>query len=155
MNKVLTIFTLFIALCSCSKQKNTHQSKPANLYFSPITHPLKIGKNAYQINPVTGDSIKPITDNKGNMIISGQPMVISPEMIKVDSTLRPKKFKFKAPPKKVYAHHNKIPSQKPLPVKLLMRKSSTNNQFKLMNSTGDTIPTGVPIKITENNILRT
>ena len=145
----LSIF-LFFASCSSDKQNATDEMPP--LYPAPQTVALNT-KEGYIINPVTGDSIQPIINSFGDTLKTGVPVPAIGKAIHPDSVAQPKIVPAGEPkvvPSNLNVH--KIPDALTvIPVNKDSLKTFTpgvdTSSFVLVNSTGDTVPTGVPIPV--------
>ena len=123
------------------------------LYPAPQTIAVNT-EEGYIINPVTGDSIQPIVNSLGDTIKTGAPIPAIGKTIHPDSVAQPRRIPVGEPevvPIKLNVH--KIPeSLTVIPVNKDSLKTFTpgvdTSSFVLVNSTGDTVPTGVPIPIT-------
>jgi len=120
---------------------------------SPLVVELNTG-DGYRINPVTGDSIRPVVNSSGDTLITGLPIPIVGRVIDPGSVALPRVVQA-GRPRKVPAHLNehRIPDDlSTLPVQhidLLESKSSKAeaSSFVLINTTGDTLPTGIPVLV--------
>ncbi len=120
------------------------------MYPAPQTVALNI-EEGYIINVVTGDSIQPIINSLGDTIRTGVPVQIKGRAIHPDSVAQPKRIPAGIP-KVIPTHLNvhKIPKNLTI---IPVNKDSLNtftpgldtSSFVLVNSIGDTVPTGVPI----------
>ena len=120
------------------------------LYSAPQTVALNTDEG-YKINPVTGDSIRPLVNSLGDTIITGKPVPVKGKMIHPDSVSGPKIVQA-GEPMKVSATFNvhQLPSTLTvIPVDKDRLKTIPSGEGRsstgLVNSMGDTIPTGVPI----------
>ena len=124
----------------------------ASLYPAPQTIAVNT-KNGYIISPLTGDSIQPIVNSLGDTIKTGVPVPAKGKAIHPDSVAQPKIIPA-GEPKVVSAHLNIHEIPESLTV-IAVNKNSLKtftpgvdtSSFVLVNSTGDTVPTGVPIPI--------
>jgi ligand-binding sensor domain-containing protein len=142
----------FISLCllfACNSNRKKDDT-PQALYQAPIIVELNT-KDGYAVNPVTGDSIKPIINRDGDTIKTGVPIEVVGKKIRVDSLPKPQvvnagKFKTVDAHPNVYKIPEKLNTTKV--ITKLVKKSISDvdtSSFILINSAGDTIPTGVPI----------
>jgi ligand-binding sensor domain-containing protein/serine phosphatase RsbU (regulator of sigma subunit) len=149
---LVLLFCLFVS--ACNQTPKDDWSKPDSLYQQPKAVEAN-PEGGYVINPVTGDSIKPIILSSGDTLITGVPIPAKPKLIHPDSLAKPKVVK--APSLESLQRHNahpnrhiileNIPTFKVDHSKLKTVKFGEGNQdFVLINSTGDTIPTGLPIQ---------
>jgi len=142
-------FILLIASCNSDKQGASDEIAP--LYPAPLTVAVNT-EEGYIINPLTGDSIQPIINSLGDTVITGVPIPARGNVIDPDSLAKPKVIPAGKPevvPAILNVH--KIPKNLTvIPVnKDLLRTYTpgvdTYRPYTLVNSTGDTLPTGVPI----------
>ncbi|MEN8121872.1 MAG: two-component regulator propeller domain-containing protein, partial [Bacteroidota bacterium] len=143
------LITIFLIACN---QQKTDTDETPRLYPEPITVKLNT-EEGYSINQLTGDSIEPIINSFGDTVITGKPIPVKGKHIHPDSISKPKVVKA-GNPKVVPAHTNvhKIPDNLTvIPVNEDSLKvcyvDSINSDFVLVNSYGDTIPTGIPIPV--------
>ncbi len=154
MRKILSYFTTILILASCNNDKQSVFDEITPLFPVPQTVALNI-KEGYKINPVTGKIIQPIINSFGDTIITGVPVPAKGKVIHPGSVAKPKIIRA-GKPKVVRSHQNvhKIPETLTvIPVNKDLLKTFTPGEdfssFVLVNSTGDTIPTGVPIPAKE------
>jgi len=139
---------------SCSLTPKEDTTTPPPFYPQPQT----IAANpvgGYKINQVTGDSIKPIILESGDTLITGVPIPAKGKIIHPDSVAKPKVVKIPKNLTTKNAHPNchkipdnltVIPVNKDSLTKILLEEIAKNDTAHyLINSTGDTIPTGIPI----------
>ena len=123
------------------------------LYPAPQTIAVNT-EGGYIINPVTGDSIQPIVNSMGDTIRTGVSVPAKGKAIHPDSVAQPKIVPVGEPkvvPTNLNVH--KIPEVLTIiPVNIDSLRTFTSGldtaSFVLINSSGDTVPTGVPIPIT-------
>ena len=120
------------------------------LHPAPLTVTLNT-QGGYAINLLTGDSIQPIINSLGDTVKTGVPVPARGKVIDPNSVLKPKVIPA-GKPKVVPTHQNihKIPKNLTvIPVNKDALKTFTpgvdTSSFVLVNSLGDTVPTGVPI----------
>ena len=139
-------------LASCSSEQQSESGEMTSLY--PVPQTIAVGTDeSYIINPLTGDSIQPIINSLGDTIKSGVPLQVVGKTIHPDSVAKPKIISA-GEPRVVSANLNEyeIPeSLTIIPVDKTSLKTLTTGKdassFVLLNSTGDTVPTGVPIPV--------
>jgi ligand-binding sensor domain-containing protein/serine phosphatase RsbU (regulator of sigma subunit) len=142
---------LFLAACMGNNETET---KPAPLYPQPQTIATNI-EGGYTTNTLTGDTIHPIIFKSVDTLITGIPITVTGKVIHPDSVAMPKIVLY-TPSDSIYnAHPNVykipndltvIPVNKDSLTKILLPKISKNDTTHyLVNNTGDTIKSGVPI----------
>ena len=148
--KILPILLLVIA---CNNTPKDDGTVPPPLFPQPqriVANP----EGGYQINPVTGDSIKPLINSLGDTIKTGVPIPAKPKFIHPDSVAKPKVVK--APDLESLEKHDAHPNRHKIPDDIptitvdhsqlkTVKFGEGDQDFVLVNSEGDTIPTGVPI----------
>ena len=151
LNKVLSCLIIILQLASCGSDKQSTSDEIPRLHPAPLRVALNV-EEGYVINPLTGDSIQPIINSLGDTIKTGVPVpaigkVINPENV-AQPTIIPA-----GEPEVVPINQNvhKIPeSLTIIPVNKDLLKTFTpgvdTSSFVLVNSMGDTVPTGVPIR---------
>jgi len=151
LKKTLTYLTVILLLASCNRNKQSASDEMAPMHPTPLVVALNTGEG-YIINPVTGDSIQPIVNSMGDTVKTGVPVPVKGKAIYPDSVAKPKIVPAGEPTKVVRTHLkvHKIPENLTvIPVNKDSLKTFTpgvdTSSFVLVNSTGDTVPTGVPI----------
>ena len=150
LKEALTYFTIIWLLASCTSDKQSTDDEMPPLYPAPQIVALNT-EEGYIINPVTGDSIQAIINTMGDTIKTGVPVPAIGKVIHPDSVAQPRIIPVGEPkvvPTILNVH--KIPeSLTVISVNKDSLKTFTpgvdTSSFVLVNSTGDTIPTGVPI----------
>ena len=148
--KALTHLTIILSITACGSHKQDAMDEMTPIYTAPKIVPLNTDQG-YIINPVTGDSIQPIINSMGDTIITGMPVPAKGEIMDPNSLAKPKIVpagKPKVVPIRQKKH--KIPETLTIiPVNKAQLKTFTpgvdTSSFVLINSLGDTVPTGVPI----------
>jgi two-component system, sensor histidine kinase ChiS len=150
---ILIYLIIVMLLVSCSSGKQETGDEMPLLY----PHPLTVKFNpagGYTINPVTCDSIQPIVNSMGDTLKTGVNLPVRGHVI--DTGIYQKPVVVPAGTPKVFPvvrNIYKVPEHLPaIPVNKDSLRSYIpgKNVFyprTLVNSTGDTIPTGVPIPI--------
>jgi len=141
-----------LLLASCNSEQQSILDEMPPLYPAPQIVALNT-EEGYIINPVTGDIIQPIVNAFGDTIITGVPIPVKGIVINPDGVAKPKKNLVGKPevvPTNMNVH--KIPNTLTvIPVNKDSLKTFTpgvdTSSFVLVNTTGDTIPTGVPIPV--------
>lgn len=150
MRKLLACHIIILFLTSCNSQKQGSSEKIPPLYPAPQSVPLNT-EEGYIINPVTGDSIQPLVNSLGKIIKTGVPVPVKAKVIHPDSVEQAIIIPVGEPD----IVHTNLNVQK-IPEKLTIihvNKDSLRTYtpgvdttfFILINSFGDTVPTGVPI----------
>jgi hypothetical protein len=142
---------LFLAACTGNKKSD---EKPAPLYPQPQIVKLNTDQG-YILNTTTGDTIQPIILESGDTLITGIPTPATEKTIHPDSVSQPKVAPYIPSDSTYNAHPNvhKIPDKlttihfnKDSLTKIFINEIAKNDTAHyLVNSTGDTIKTGVPI----------
>ncbi|KPL12857.1 MAG: hypothetical protein AMS26_16045 [Bacteroides sp. SM23_62] len=151
LTKALTYLSMMLLLASCNGKKQSGVDDISSLHSAPLIVPLNT-KEGYHINPVTGDSIYPIVNSLGDTLQTGVPVPARGKVIDPKSVAQPKVVPAGKPrvvpvPQRVH----KIPEiLTVIPVNKESLKTFTpgvdTSSFVLVNSLGDTLPTGVPIQ---------
>ncbi len=139
---------MFLTFCNSEKQNTTDTLPPLNP--TPIAFELNT-KEGYATNTLTGDSILPIINSFGTTIITGKPIPAMGKAIDPYSVRKPKSY-YTGKPRVVHTKTNIHQIQKDL-TQIRINKDSLKNSntdvdtssFVLINSIGDTLPTGIPI----------
>ncbi len=146
---------MFLTFCNGEKQGLTDSTMPLNLSPNSFSLNTDVG---YTTNTLTGDSILPIINSLGDTIITGKPIPAIGKVIDHDSVGRPKIIST-GKPKVVNIKSNKHIIPENLTVihvnKDELRTFTSGvdtSSFVLVNSIGDTVPTGIPIP-TKGNIV--
>lgn len=117
----------------------------------PVTTILKTGEG-YRVNPVTGDSIRPLITPSGDTAVTGIPVPAHGEVVDPDSLEQPREIP--AEPSSVVPLRQQlfpIPEElDPVPVSFTSIEMSPGMEQAgfpgiLVNSVGDTVPTGAPV----------
>ena len=139
---------MLLTFCNSEKQNLTDKMLPLNQ--APISFDLNTDVG-YSTNTLTGDSILPIINSFGDTIITGIPIPTIGKVINPDSVGKPSNIPI-GNPKVVHAKSNthKIPDKLTI---IHVNKDELGtfthgvdtSSFVLVNSIGDTLPTGIPI----------
>ncbi|WP_083639214.1 two-component regulator propeller domain-containing protein [Algoriphagus marinus] len=142
---------LLLLLAACNRSPKVDGTAPTSVFPQPQMVEAS-PEGGYAINPVTGDSIKPIILSSGDTLITGVPIPARGKLIHPDSVARPKVGKAVTGLVEVNAHPNRHKIPENLPTFLVdhsqiktVKFGEGNKDFVLINSSGDTIPTGIPI----------
>ncbi|MFT6167695.1 MAG: serine phosphatase RsbU (regulator of sigma subunit)/streptogramin lyase [Vicingaceae bacterium] len=133
---------------------NETETKPAPLYPQPKVIAANI-EGDYMTNTITGDTIQPIITESGDTLITGIPIPAEGKTIHPDSVAQPKVVLY-TPSDSIYnAHPNVhktpdnltvIPVNKDSLITILVGEiAKDDTSHYLVNSTGDTLQTGIPI----------
>ncbi len=141
---------IILSLASCKGDKQSTSDEMPPLHSAPPIVALNT-QEGYNINPITGDSIQPIINSLGDTVKTGVPVPARGRVINPKSVAKPKVIPA-GKPKVITTTQNvhKIPEALTvIPVNKDSLKTFTpgvdTSSFVLVNSTGDTVPTGVPI----------
>lgn len=142
-----------LLLCSCSfKQKEAgNETIPE---FPPARLVELDSAEGYKIQTLTGEPIRPIRNSEGAELTTGESLPITGREIKAE-TVTPTAVILARKPARIPAHQNRHKIPENLTFKTYeffdLREKSLPGQdpssFVLLNSTGDTLPTGIPIPI--------
>ncbi len=150
MKKKLAYITIILTLTSCIYDKQNASEEMPQLHSDPQMVALNI-EDGYIINPVTGDSIQPIINSLGDTIITGVPVPAKGKVIHPDSVAQPQII-LVVEPRVVPINRNADKVSKAHTVIAINKDSLKTftpgvdtSSFVLVNSIGDTVPTGVPI----------
>lgn len=147
---LIAYLCLALMLFSCTSRKQDPGDEMPRLYPPPITVKLNL-EEGYSINPVTCDSIYPLINSSGDTISTGIAIPARGRVIPVDSIPPPVRVPAGIP-RRVRAHQNvhRIPenlTRIPFPEERRGKDRPNPNAPATVNSRGDTIPTGVPVKL--------
>jgi len=124
----------------------------ASLYPAPQTFAINT-KEGYLISPLSGDSIQPIVNSLGDTIKTGVPVPARGRSIHPDSVAQPRIISA-GEPKLISAHiniHNIPEDLTVIPIKYntlnTFTQGTDTSSFVMVNSTGDTVPTGLSFPI--------
>jgi len=142
---------LFLSLLLSCSQQETANDTPSSLFPSPKEVVLNVS-GGYTTNVITGDTIQPHINSLGDTVKTGVPIAIQGKMAQPDSTYKPEKVPVSKTPTAFKAHTNQYKVSNNIPTiivdetKLKIIKLGEGQQnFVLVSTQGDTIPTGVPI----------
>ena len=156
--KELYISILFLLgiISSCNRTPKDDGIAPPPLFPQPKS--VEVNTNGgYSLNTVTGDTLKPIILESGDTLITGVPIPAKGKIIHPDSVSKPQRFK--VPAQNQLTQKNAHPNVHPIPdelteipvnkdslTKILLGEIAKNDTLHyILNSTGDTVKTGVPI----------
>ena len=153
INKVAVLVLGVCLFAGCNMTPEDDGRAPPPLFPQPKSVEAN-PEGGYAVNQVTGDSIRPIINSTGDTVITGAPISAQGKRINLDSVEAPKIVE--APDfetlKRYLAHPNyyRIPdhlTSTPIDHSQLktVKVGEGNPDFILLSSTGDTIPTGIPI----------
>jgi signal transduction histidine kinase/ligand-binding sensor domain-containing protein len=142
--------SILLLLTTCNGDKHSSGDELHPLHEAPLVVALNT-EEGYSINPLTRDSIQPIINSSGDTLITGVPVPARGKVIDPNSVSKPRVIPAGKPrvvpiPLKV---HKIQESLTVIPVDKGSLKTFTpgidTSSFVLVNLSGDTIPTGVPI----------
>ena len=153
-NKLIYLIPILL-LAACTGDHTTDQTPP-DLFPQPNTVSVNTGEG-YALNTVTGDSIQPIINNLGDTVITGVPIPAVGKLISPNSVAKPKSYP--VPPPNQLTNKTAHPSVHLIPKELtvipvnndslttiLLEEIAKNDTTHyLVNRTGDTVKTGIPI----------
>ncbi len=148
---LLCIIGVLLTL-ACERPLDKSSDAMPSLYSQPITVPINLD-SGYDINPFTGDSIRPLINSLGDTIKSGVPIPAKGKLIHPDSVASPITSQAGMPEEVTAPTHI---FHVPAVLNTVIVDESTLRKFSkatsptpyvLMNSKKDTIPTGIPIPI--------
>lgn len=157
MKKTILFTIIIMFLTFCNNEKRHIPENKTHFSAVPLSYSLDttIG---YITNTLTGNSILPIINSFGDTIITGKPIHVLGKVIDPDSTGRPRRITI-SNPKIIQTNTNthNIPNNLTIiqvnKDNLLTSLSGLDtSNFVLINSIGDTLPTGIPIS-TKGNIV--
>ena len=141
-----------LLLAACTGNRKSDEA-PAPLFPQPQTVELNTGEG-YAINPITRDTIQPLVNSLGDTLLTGVPITAIGTVINPDSVSKPKVVRG-TEPVEMNAHPNVhhildnltvIPANKDSLTTFQLQEIANNDTLHyILNSTGDTIPTGTPI----------
>ncbi|MDG1915784.1 MAG: SpoIIE family protein phosphatase [Crocinitomix sp.] len=141
-----------LLLAACTGNRKSDEA-PAPLFPQPQTVELNTGEG-YAINPITRDTIQPLVNSLGDTLLTGVPITAIGTVINPDSVSKPKVVRG-TEPVEMNAHPNVhhildnltvIPVNKDSLTTFQLQEIANNDTLHyILNSTGDTIPTGTPI----------
>jgi len=151
-----TLLFIILLTISCTDHKQEDTS-PSKLYPQPLIIQAN-PPNGYSVNPVSGDSILPIILGNGDTLQTGIPIPAKWKEVHPDSVTKP--MRTKAPQlqylTQIKAHQNinRVPDN---PRRIFINEDTLtripvnsignlSTSHFLLNSKGDTVRTGVPIK---------
>jgi len=144
----------FILLNSCD-QNIVEENRNHALYPAPISKKVDI-TDGYKINLITGDSILPLINDNGDTLKTGVPIPVIGKSIHSDSVEQPTVVQITNPGNTINALFNVhiLPealtttpvNQDSLTTIIIDELPKNDTTHYITSSTGDTIPTGVPIR---------
>jgi two-component system, sensor histidine kinase ChiS len=146
------LFCLLVAgMSSCLTKNHSFNDNPAPIFPSPKIIPVGIEKK-YTINPLTGDSIKPLKNSKGELVKTGVPIpaiasktdsgfLLKPKIVPANwsfvDSLPPDTYPVWGKPDIVHVDENKFSH--------FIIGKDTSSQF-LLDMNNDTVITGIPVQ---------
>ncbi|MCK5372129.1 MAG: hypothetical protein KAQ62_26390, partial [Cyclobacteriaceae bacterium] len=144
--RLILIGILVVLIAACNPDQREEDDIPPPLYSQPQTVPINL-QEGYSFNTVTGDSVQTLINSVGDTVKTGVPIPAAGRLINPEGKVVPV-----GKPKVVKASSNVHPISEKLiviPVDENKLKKFTpgkdSSSFVLINSKGDTIPTGIPI----------
>ncbi len=142
-----------ILLCiSCNKSVGIKSNELTPPYKIPLSVDLNTD-DGYTINHFSGDSIQPIINSNGDHVTTGKPLHMTGKTVDPDSVEKPTKIPA-GKPKTERARLKKVKVSDDLikiPVSIGQNNAEVDDEniwdSLLINSSGDTIPTGVTIPL--------
>ena len=137
-------------LVACSGENGQEANLDAQSRNSPRSVLLDT-VNRYQVNSITGDTIKPVQNSQGDTIRTGVKVAIQGREVPL-SEITPPEIRKMIPPTTVSMNPNMRTVPDEVPVTLLktdslktFRLGIDTTSFRLLSPTGEVIPTGVPV----------
>jgi signal transduction histidine kinase/ligand-binding sensor domain-containing protein len=151
--KYITLYLGFaLLLVSCRGNQEGLYDERITLHPAPQKIPVNT-EGGYIIHPLTGDTIQAVVNSSGQIVPTGVPIPVRGHRIQPQSVAQPE-VTIAGRPEIVPANLNVHRVPETLTVIPLDKNSlkgfasgMENSSFVLVNSRGDTIPTGVPIPI--------
>ncbi|MFH0756167.1 MAG: two-component regulator propeller domain-containing protein [Bacteroidota bacterium] len=152
MRRALACPCLALLLFSCKNPLQEGGNAMPRLYPPPVTVKLNL-EEGYRINQVTGDSIYPVITAIGDTVPTGVPVPARGRIVDADRLTPPRIVpvgKMKIIPAHPNAHQipekiAAIPISENHPGRKNFNEDTTG--WVLVNAYGDTVPTGVPLKL--------
>jgi len=152
LKNTFTYLSIITILVSCNGEQQSVSDEMVSLYPAPQTIAANT-KEGYIISPFTGDSIQPIVNSLGDTIKTGVPVPAKGKAVHPDSVAQPEVIPA-GKPMEVSAHLNIHEIPEVLTVIAVNKNSLVTftpgidtSSFVMVNSTGDTVPSGVPLPI--------
>ncbi|MFC2089631.1 two-component regulator propeller domain-containing protein [Bacteroidota bacterium] len=151
LKPVVLFLIASLLLVSCNTRKKYADVEMPALYPAPISVSLNT-EEGYTYNPITGDTIIPIENSFGEKLITGIPVPGSGRRIDPNNFAKPLKFPV---PKSGETLPGPVPEESLHPEIFTVNKDSLRiftpgkdtSTYILVNSTGDTIPTGIQVPV--------
>jgi len=152
LKTIFAYLSIILILASCKSEQENADGEIPILHPAPRTVALNT-EEGYIINPISGDSIQPLINSLGDTIETGVPVQLIGKVIPPGSVAQPITIPAGEPevvPTNLNVH--KIPETLTV---ITTNKNSfktftpgvDTSSFVLVNSNGDTVPTGVPIPV--------
>lgn len=152
MRKTTITLLACLFITACNDQDAQNNSEPPALYSRPITVAVNTNEG-YNHNTVTGDSILPLINFKGDTILTGVPLLITGKVLQPDSIKKPVTHKLDKP----YIQQNDL-NLRVIPKDIsvievnsdLLIRLSADDDIKYeacVSEVGDTIPTGIALSV--------
>ncbi|MDC1212020.1 hypothetical protein N8Z73_00925, partial [bacterium] len=153
MKTKLKYMLLLLLLAACTEDKN-RDTKPPTLFPMPQTVAANPG-GGYAVNQVTGDTIQPVILESGEILKTGVSIPVVGKTMHLDSVSKPKVAPYMPSNSYYNAHPNahQIPdnltvipiNHDSLTTVLLKEIGNNDTMHYLVNRSGDTLQTGIPI----------
>ncbi len=153
--KKIAVLVLGICLfAGCNMIPEDDGTAPPPLFPQPKSVEAN-PEGGHAVNPVTGDTIQPLINSLGDTLRTGIPVPARGKIIHHDSVAQSKVIKTSTEHfVEVNAHPNRHKISENIPTFQIdqsqlntVKIGEGNQDFVLTNSTGDTIPTGIPIPV--------
>ena len=145
------LFLFFIIFTACSRSKNAGDETMPRLFEKPLSYTLDtIG--GYRVNPFTGDSVKPLTNEAGSVFRTGVPVKLITQKIG-DDVLQPVLIRSVKEEKTILPGniHHLSTKLTPVPVdtaRLKKIKLGEGDPSVVIKNSFGIVPTGVAIPVT-------
>jgi ligand-binding sensor domain-containing protein/serine phosphatase RsbU (regulator of sigma subunit) len=139
-------------LASCSADKNAELDHEGTFFHPPIKVELNT-EEGYGINPVSGDSIAPIINYLGDTVITGIPRIVKGRMVDPSTVVGPRRVDAGKPDElRIPMNVRNLPEMlRTVPVQTIdllnLPGGADQASFVLLNSTGDTLSSGIPVPV--------
>ena len=148
--KKLAYLILILILAACNRSPKDDGTAPAPIFPQPQSIEAK-PEGGYIVNPVSGDTIKPIILESGDTLQTGVPIPATGKAINPDTVAQPKVVPYSPSDSTYNAHPNrhKVPENL---TEIYVNKDSLTTI--LLEEISQTIREGKAYPITENQIIQ-